>query len=153
MGCLAQNQAYAHASTWSVQAEAAPITLRFTYSDGQAMAFSKVKVLSPNGEIFQVGNADRDGFFAFVPRRSDIANVSDEQALWTVSAMGDEGHEITATVTAQASSDIQSKQFAMSATIAWLLVVSVILNFAFVGAKLEHFLRHRSASIGTTPEA
>lgn len=151
-GCAIQNQAYAHASSWSVQAEASPITLRFTYSDGQPMAFSKVKVLSPTGEIFQVGNADRDGFFAFVPQRSSSVNNADAQALWTISAMGDEGHEIKATVTAQASSDIQSKQFAMSATIAWLLVASVILNFAFMGAKLEHFLRRKSASTGAASE-
>jgi hypothetical protein len=34
----------------------------------------------------------------------------------------------------------------MSASLAWLLVASVILNFAFIGAKLERFVRRRSIS-------
>jgi hypothetical protein len=133
-----------------VQSEASPVALRFTYTDGKPMSFSKIRVLSPNGKIFQMGNADRDGFFAFIPPLSNEQKTSDIEQLWTVSAIGDEGHEIQAQVSADASSIIQSKQFAMSATLAWLLVASVVTNFAFIGAALERYMRPRNQSSRTT---
>lgn len=143
---LFTSSAYSHAPSWSVDTKATPVTLRFTYTDGKAMSFSKVRVLAPDGEIFQIGNADRNGFFSFIPTRDDATEGNDDEAFWTVSASGDEGHEIKAEVTAGASSDIQSRQLAMSASLAWLLVASVIVNFAFIGAKLERFVRRRSIS-------
>ena len=140
---LAQT-AQAHAPSWSVETEAAPIILRFTYTDGKPMSFSKVRVLSPDGEIYQVGNADREGYFSFIPRGYVESTESDSAPLWTVLAIGDEGHEIKAEVSAEASTNIQSRQSSMSSALAWLLVVSV-LNFAFLGAKLERLLSGRSS--------
>lgn len=41
--------------------------VRAEYSDGEAMSYAKVRVLDPQGQTFQVGNADEQGNFAWLP--------------------------------------------------------------------------------------
>lgn len=40
---------------------------RGEYGDGEAMSYAKVRVLDPQGQTFQVGNADEQGHFAWLP--------------------------------------------------------------------------------------
>ena len=54
------------------------------YDDGEPMSFVKVKVLNPAGKTHQVGNADINGFFAFVP---------DNPGKWTATLEDGMGHK------------------------------------------------------------
>ena len=41
--------------------------VRAEYSDGEPMSYAKVRILDPQGQTFQVGNADGRGCFAWLP--------------------------------------------------------------------------------------
>lgn len=131
--------AFGHATSWKVDTEATPITVRFTYTDGRAMSLSKVRVLSPDGEVYQVGNADREGYFSFLPASGF------ENGDWTLRVTGEEDHEIEAVVSASAASDINMRRSSMTSILAWILVASVILNFALLGAIAEKFFKRRQS--------
>ncbi|WP_416879232.1 hypothetical protein [Litorimonas sp.] len=132
--------AFGHATSWKVDSEATPVTVRFTYTDGRAMALSKVRVLSPDGKVYQVGNADREGYFSFLPASGF------ENGDWTLKVTGEEDHEIEAVVSASAASDINMRRSSMTSILAWILVASVILNFALLGAIAEKFFKRRQSA-------
>lgn len=136
---LGSSPALGHAASWKIDPEAAPITVRFVYSDGRAMSLSKVRVLSPDGKIFQVGNADREGYFSFLP------GSEFEGSDWTLKVTGEEGHEVEAVISASANSEIKTRQSYVSWALVWILVVSVIMNFAFIGSNLEKRMKRRKA--------
>ena len=129
--------AFGHATSWKVDTEASPVTVRFTYTDGRAMALSKVRVLSPDGEVYQVGNADREGYFSFLPASGF------ESGEWTLRVTGEEDHQVEAVISASASSDINARRSSMTSILAWILVASVILNFALLGAIAEKIFQRR----------
>lgn len=137
---VATTPAYGHATSWKVETEANPITVRFTYTDGRAMALSKVRVLSPDGKVFQVGNADREGYFSFLPASGFQGGD------WTLRVIGEEDHEIEAVISASAASDINARRSSMTSILAWILVASVILNFALLGSIAEKFFQRRRSA-------
>lgn len=58
--------AWAHGVSTSFQQ--APATVATTiYDGGEPMSFGKVRVLGPKGQTYQVGNADAQGRFAWLP--------------------------------------------------------------------------------------
>lgn len=132
--------AFGHATSWKVDTEASPVTVHFTYTDGRPMSLSKVQVLAPDGQIYQVGNADREGYFSFLPASGY------EGTDWTLKVTGEEDHEVEAVISASAASDINSRRSSMTSILAWILVASVILNFALLGAMAEKFFKRRRSA-------
>jgi nickel transport protein len=60
----------------SVQTGRGPAAwVRAEYSDGEAMSYAKVRVLDPQGQTFQVGNADEQGNFAWLPKTTGTYRV------------------------------------------------------------------------------
>lgn len=46
--------------------------LRAGYAGNEPMAFAKVKVVNPQGQTHQVGNADAQGRFAWLPDQTGL---------------------------------------------------------------------------------
>jgi nickel transport protein len=46
--------------------------VRGEYSDEEVMSFAKVKIFGPDGKTRQVGNADADGRFAWLPKEPGV---------------------------------------------------------------------------------
>ncbi len=57
--------------------------LRVGYAGGEPMAFAKVKVINPQGQTHQAGNADALGHFAWLP---------DQEGQWSAVAEDGMGH-------------------------------------------------------------
>jgi hypothetical protein len=132
----------AHAPSWSINTEARPLTIEYRYTDGSPMPFAKIKVMAVDGSVLQIGNSDRSGRFSFVPDDAPAGGP------WTVIAVGDEGHEITATIAADAVSNIVNRRSGVSSSLIWLLVASVLTNIAVLCAYIERRWR-RNASAKT----
>jgi len=76
-GLMALALAGAALLAWSIPAAAHGVSaqtgrgpaawVRAEYSDGETMSYAKVRVLDPQGQTFQVGNADERGHFAWLP--------------------------------------------------------------------------------------
>jgi hypothetical protein len=125
------NDANAHAASWSINTQAKPLAIDFRYTDGSPMVFARIKVMAADGKILQVGNTDRNGLFSFVPDEAASG------APWTVIADGDEGHQITATIAADAVPKIVNRRSGVSSSLMWLLVTSVLINIAVLCAFIE----------------
>ncbi|MGD9505943.1 MAG: hypothetical protein AB7W37_13585 [Syntrophobacteraceae bacterium] len=46
--------------------------VRGEYSDEEVMSFAKVKIFGPDGKTRQIGNADADGRFAWLPKEPGV---------------------------------------------------------------------------------
>lgn len=74
----------AHGVSWNLSAQKA-YGFEFSFDDGTPMAFAEVKVFRPgqNEAPSQIGRADKNGWFAFIP---------DADGLWTIKADDGTGH-------------------------------------------------------------
>ncbi len=77
--------------------------IRAGYAGGEPMAFAKARVLDPQGQTYQVGNADALGRFAWLP---------DRPGQWQVAVEDGMGHRGELTINADQAGSPQQAQAA-----------------------------------------
>ena len=113
--------AFAHGVGFK-RSELQAIPLEFSYSTGEKMSYSEVKIYSPKDSKFavQTGRTDEEGRFAFIP------DVSGD---WRVTVSDGQGHLCEAVINANAV-EVEVKPSDSSLVIPALLGVSIIFNIA-----------------------
>ncbi|MDX1587931.1 MAG: hypothetical protein R3296_03250 [Oleiphilaceae bacterium] len=107
------------------------VAVRFAYALGEPMTGAEVKVLPPGSDApYQVGRADQNGRFAFVP---------DRPGDWTLMGEDDAGHQVRATVSVSAEGMAVDAPKVLSVPPAWLLgglLLSLLVNAGLISALL-----------------
>ncbi|ERP31002.1 hypothetical protein [Chitinivibrio alkaliphilus] len=76
---------FSHAVISEQMETASTVSIRFSYEDGEPMAYAAVEIFSPAEDRvpFQTGRTDKNGVFSFVP---------DAEGMWLVSADDGDDH-------------------------------------------------------------
>lgn len=114
--------AAAHSSVWTYGTDRTTVTLGFAYADQNPMQFAKVRVLSPDGALHQMGNTDRAGRFS--------VDVSDFplDATWTMTATGEEDHVLEAIFVPEETLSAKETRRGFRDLMSWLLAATICLN-------------------------
>jgi nickel transport protein len=126
-------------------------TLRFMYSDGEAMLFASVKVYPPSTPEVTVQETmtDRDGYFSFVPFENGSWRITVEDGMGhkgevvvAVASVGETGETEAGTARNAAPSGKLPRPFAVLLGLSLILNIFAVYNFILprikgVGKKKE----------------
>lgn len=124
--------AQARSVGWSLDVEAEATVLRFSHAGGEPMTFADVVVTAPDGQIWQRGQADREGRFAVV-----LPPVPFPDGAWTVDVVGSAGEALTATVTPRSAERASEMRTSATSLIGWIAIVTSLLCMIFGGMLIE----------------
>lgn len=117
----AQTVLFAHGVQYSASRENT-VVIHASYSSGEPMAYSQIKIYSPeDADIeFQNGRTDRNGVFAFFP---------DTEGEWTIKADDGAGHGFTGKIDVEEIEDIPMIEGALTPIQKFIVGLAVAWGF------------------------